>query len=824
MRLLVKRMLRTQLARPFGVPVPNVLTSLFVLLLVFAGGLSLAMMEHTRNAGVVYDDFYEATNLADLTVTAEAWPYAAENMLAACEDLNSTLEIAGCETRYIHDEKFVRPVDGELIPARYHGYETVAGQFGSISTVWQGPDDGRMPTSVDEVVIDRHMHDELGIEIGDEVTLILMGVNVTKTVVGYGNHADHLWYVADHASLLPGEGEFASVYMPISALLAALGQNADNRTLMLVDVVATPDYDLLDTDANEGVALDALALNLSLALAEHEVSAIHVEDRSAMWSVELLRQDLEGNRKTLPLFTGILVGVSALVIAISQDRLVRKQSREIAVLTSLGTPPRDILMSYLTVPVVLGTIGGLGAVGAGILGSEALTSWYFNDMVGVPVTTIHHHTDLMLLTWLVVFGITVGAGLFPAWRATRLKPLEVMRGASARKPGRLMQRLTAWLPTTIGLGVRSTFRRPIRLGTTVLALGMAMVLVGGTMLMVGSMEDWFRASLGEDDTWDVRVSYDMFDDDELLNWTEQNSDAYEYEWSFIWPVTEVGDDRRLSLHMVEGFGEDGIDSMHAMRLLEGRLPVADENTTEALIDRGVAEFLGVRIGDDFDLQVTTNGAIRVRVVGIVEEMERSAWVHHSDVYAEVEAIFGDKLLAMDLELNNTLHIRGVNLSDSGLNDINGLTVIDRQASIDAFEESWERQQVGFVVFLVIGWTIAVAVLINTLMINLTEHDTEFATLRILGASSWRLSGILLVESIMIGFIGGIIGALASMATAFAMSAAFTNWMWTFPMEQNPLIVLQILGMIVMFSVLITPIGLWRIWRMDLVEKAKEYAE
>jgi len=37
-------------------------------------------------------------------------------------------------------------------------------------------------------------------------------------------------------------------------------------------------------------------------------------------------------------------------------------------------------------------------------------------------------------------------------------------------------------------------------------------------------------------------------------------------------------------------------------------------------------------------------------------------------------------------------------------------------------------------------------------------------------------------------------------------------------------VLQIIGMIVMFSVLITPIGLLRIWRMDLVEKAKEYAE
>jgi len=86
MRLLIKRMLRTQLARPYGIPVPNVLASLFVLLLVFGGGLSLAMMEHTRNADVVYDDFYENTNLADLSASVDQWPYPAEDMLAACAE------------------------------------------------------------------------------------------------------------------------------------------------------------------------------------------------------------------------------------------------------------------------------------------------------------------------------------------------------------------------------------------------------------------------------------------------------------------------------------------------------------------------------------------------------------------------------------------------------------------------------------------------------------------------------------------------------------------------------------------------------------------
>jgi putative ABC transport system permease protein len=822
MRLLIKRMLRTQLARPYGIPVPNVLASLFVLLLVFGGGLSLAMMEHTRNADVVYDDFYENTNLADLSASVDQWPYPAEDMLAACAEEMETHPILACETRYIHREKFALS-DGDQIPAAYHGIETVDGAFGSISTVWIQDGEGRTPNNLDEVVIDRHMVDELGITLGEEVDLILNGNTVTKTVVGYGNHPGHLWYVADQAVMLPGEGDFAVVYMPIEALLDALDQAPNNRTVMLIDVEGTPDYDLQDTDEVEGEVLTAMAKDISAALGRNNASAMTVDDRSAMWSVELLRLDIEGNRKSLPLFTGILVGVSALVIAISQDRLVRKQSREIAVLTSLGTPSNQILLSYLSVPLAFGTIGGVLAVFAGRAGSVLLTSWYFNDMVGVPVTTIHHHTDYALITFASVFLITVIAGFFPAWRATRLKPLDVMRGATARKPTAVMQVLTGWLPTTIGLGIRSTFRRPVRLGTTVVALGMALVMVGGTMIMFGSMQDWFRENLGEDDTWDVRATYDIRDDDELLAWTDAHPEN-EYEWSFIYPVNPDDDERELLLHMVESFGTDGESSMHVMRLVEGDLPRPGQPVHEAVLDQGAAKFLSVEIGDEMDLQLTANGAIRVKIVGTVDEMTRSVWVHHSDVLSEVEERFGPIIHELDLELNNTVHIRGENLKDSGLHEIDGLILTDREETIETFNEAWKRQSAGMYIFLAIGWLIALAVLINTLMINLTEHDNEFATLRVLGASSLRLSGILLVESLVIGLIGGTIGALASIATAVMMAEAFTTWMWTFPVIIDPFIVAQIIGMIVLFSVCITPIGLWRVWRMDLVETAKEYAE
>ena len=836
MRLQLLRVLRSQLSRPlmrWGIrlPVPSVLTCLFVFLIVFGAGLSLAMAEHTRNGETVYDDFYEATNLADLTATSSGREYSHGDMMAACDTLaeiraNTSHSITQCETRYLHDEKAVVMKENEstgemveeLLPATFHGIDIWDGSFGHISTPWLVDDDSedvtsRIPTMDSEAVIDWHVHLELDVSIGDKMEFILDGVRVNRTVVGYANHARHLYYVPDVSVIIPVEGEYVVVYMPLAGLLSDLDVSPQNRTMLLIDVQGTPEYDLQDTVIEEGPEIREMQAELAAALNEQGVRNVRVEDRSGIWSVELLRQDLEGSRKSQPMFLGILIGISALTMAISLDRLVRRQSREIAVLASLGTPSSQILLSYLSVPIVLGLIGTGISIPFGWMMSEALTHFYFG-FIGVPVVEVQHHNDLAGMTALVTMTILLVFGLYPAWRATRLKPLEVMRQQPARPPSRAMATVTSMLPASVSLGVRSTFRRPMRLGATVLGLGLAMVLVGGTMIMVASMEEWFSSSLEDAEQWDARVMFNPYDSDDVRQWALDADDSIEQEWVLWAPGNASGDARTLWVYAMPGFSEDGVETMHASRLLEGRLPEPGAEVYEALVDSGVAKFIGVGVGDNLTVVVGVF-PFDVHIVGITDEMTRSVWLHYSDAAAPAEAA--------DIMVHNILYLRG-NLTDSGIDEIPGASVSYRQDNIDSFENSWEKQQIGFQIFLLIGWCIAIAVLLNTLMINLTEHDTEFATLRILGASSLRLSSILLVESIVIGLLGAVVGVFASVLTAKALMASFSTWAWTFPVSADPMAVLLVGLYILIAAVAITPVGIWRIRRMDLVEKAKEYAD
>ena len=178
--------------------------------------------------------------------------------------------------------------------------------------------------------------------------------------------------------------------------------------------------------------------------------------------------------------------------------------------------------------------------------------------------------------------------------------------------------------------------------------------------------------------------------------------------------------------------------------------------------------------------------------------------------------------------HNVLYLRNIGeadiVNDSSLSQVDGVaSIIDKQTMVKVMDESWESSKKLFAVFILVGALIAIAVLLNTLMINITEHDNEFATLRTLGASSSRLVTIMLFEHLVIGIIGGVVGAVASIAAAEWMGAAFSNWAFTmsFPIQWD--VVLMTAVGVVVASVAVVPFGIFRVRGMDLVEKTKEFS-
>jgi ABC-type antimicrobial peptide transport system permease subunit len=108
--------------------------------------------------------------------------------------------------------------------------------------------------------------------------------------------------------------------------------------------------------------------------------------------------------------------------------------------------------------------------------------------------------------------------------------------------------------------------------------------------------------------------------------------------------------------------------------------------------------------------------------------------------------------------------------------------------------------------------------------NLSERDTELATLRVLGAPMNKLGTMMFWEHLAIGIVGGILGAIFAFFGTVAMINSFVQWAFYMTVEPQILPILWLVGIVTVISIALTPIGMWRIKKMDLVEKVKDLSQ
>ena len=176
---------------------------------------------------------------------------------------------------------------------------------------------------------------------------------------------------------------------------------------------------------------------------------------------------------------------------------------------------------------------------------------------------------------------------------------------------------------------------------------------------------------------------------------------------------------------------------------------------------------------------------------------------------DVEPIVGQ-------EANGALLITkdGVDIEDIRFSTV---SIVEKEIMVATFEELIEQQKAVMQSIYVLGALMAIAILFNTLLINLSERDAELATLRVLGASRSRLAIILTVEHMFIGLVGGLAGALASVGFYTGVANVSSTWVFHIPVVIDYTVFSQIIGFVLFAALLTTPVGVYRIGRMNLLE-------
>ncbi|MGQ9680316.1 MAG: ABC transporter permease [Candidatus Bathyarchaeia archaeon] len=136
--------------------------------------------------------------------------------------------------------------------------------------------------------------------------------------------------------------------------------------------------------------------------------------------------------RVIGIVQAVLGSVSAISLVVAGVGIVNtmtisvmERTREIGILKAIGSKSRDVLMAFLSESLLTGALGGIVGSVVGVFMSQVISS-LAQVTLGISLTPAT--SPLMILT-VIGFSMITGviAGLYPAWRASSLNPVEALR-------------------------------------------------------------------------------------------------------------------------------------------------------------------------------------------------------------------------------------------------------------------------------------------------------------------------------------------------------------------------------------------------------------
>jgi putative ABC transport system permease protein len=173
---------------------------------------------------------------------------------------------------------------------------------------------------------------------------------------------------------------------------------------------------------------NATITNVTKAITDHFSDQVSVISSTAVLSL------LSSVFSTIQLFLGGIAAISLLVagIGIMNIMIVSliERTREIGILKALGMKSRTVLTIFLGESIIIGLVGSIvGIVSGWILASitaSVLGSGVFGGGGGFRITPLLT-PDVFLGAFAFGIGVSIIFALYPAWRASKLKPVEALR-------------------------------------------------------------------------------------------------------------------------------------------------------------------------------------------------------------------------------------------------------------------------------------------------------------------------------------------------------------------------------------------------------------
>jgi putative ABC transport system permease protein len=683
------------------------------------------------------DAFYADARFADVFAHLKAAPRP------VLDRLRELPGVAAVEGRVVGDYRVAVPGSDEAIIAH----------FVSVS----GPEEGRLDQTViqsgrqvevgssDEIVLSATFAETWKLVPGSTVTAVINGRLAKLKVVGVAVSPEFVWASAPRTGL-PDPWHFGVAWMDGDALAKAMGLVGGFNDVTIQLAVGA---DERETIARVDTILDPYG----------GLGAVGRADQPSARLVEQKIGQLQKTATTLPV---IFLAVAAFLLHVLLSRIVGTQREQIATLKALGYRTSELTRHYLGFALAICALGVVFGWGLGVLGSKAILGVYARYF-RFPTYLFRFDAWTIAVATCVALVAGVGGTFSAVRRAVAIPPAEAMRPEAPPSYHRSrFDRVYALLRPVSRMVLRDAARRPWRLLLSAASIALATSIVLSGSVMSDSMDDVLRLQFEASHREAITATLDQ-----SHSWRAVREIAHlpgvQYAEGERQVPVRLRAGHRARTTAILGVAE----KMDLYRLLGAdngplRLPAAGLS-----LSRPLGDSLGVRAGDEVDIEVLEGDRRKVRVpvaalvddfLGIAAYMDATELSHLMGESPRASIV----LLAVDP--------RDIDDVTRRLNDLPGVAQVSRP-SVDrglVRAEEGDVLVVMQVILALFSAAIAVGVVYNNARIAFELRSRDLATMRILGFTRGELAFVLLGEQaiqVVLGvgpglYLGRAIGALS----------------------------------------------------------------
>ncbi|WP_411082578.1 ABC transporter permease [Streptomyces sp. cmx-18-6] len=315
---------------------------------------------------------------------------------------------------------------------------------------------GQAPRGPTEVMVDGDTAKKHGLELGDELRVIAATGDVRAKISG----------IASFTVTNPGA---AVVYL-------------DTATSQKHLLGAPGVFTQVSVTGEEGVSDEQLKKNVAAALDGSAAYRLQTQHEASEANKDSMGAFLDVMKYAMLGFAGLALLVGIFLIVNTFSMLVAQRTREIGLMRAIGSSRKQVNRSVLVEAVLLGIVGSLLGIAAGV--GLAVGLMKAMGAVGMELST----GDLTVVWTTPVVGLVLGvvvtvlAAYIPARRAGKVSPMAALRDAGTPADGR-----SGWVRAGIGLVLTAAGAAALLAttqadkaaeGSMFLGLGVVLTLIG----------------------------------------------------------------------------------------------------------------------------------------------------------------------------------------------------------------------------------------------------------------------------------------------------------------------------------------------------------